>query len=336
MNKGDVLTVTGEDDGSGWVPVTFGNVSGWAKTEWLHIAGQSSPLPFMRPATELPRDGVIISLIDDPDAEFEFEPGVTLLEVYYPTVKSADSCILRWGDTVAMIDSATTLQYVSVIQPVLDYLGITAVDMGFVSHPHDDHIRGYEELIASPIKLKSILLPQSYDSVSLMRHTRTIMTEAGVPIVELCDGQQYTLGEGGPTIDVVQRVGTKSFTENDRSATFIIRWGDRSLLSMSDLGTRAFNALYTDPPAVSMKVDILKYPHHGVNRITRELMAVIDPQLGIFTAHPATAKKGIAILDKYHVPWLSTRNAAHPNPYRLRTDGHIWVIDYLPIETVLE
>lgn len=42
-----------------------------------------------------------------------------------------------------MVDCATTLQYYSVIKPLLDELGITRVNLAFLSHPHDDHAMGY-------------------------------------------------------------------------------------------------------------------------------------------------------------------------------------------------
>lgn len=189
------------------------------------------------------------------------------------------------------------------------------------------------------LPIGQLILPPSYDDSTLMRSLqRTIVDEYGVPCTFMADGDEFRLGndDNAPTLTVIQRTSKVSYTENDRSATFMIHYGDRSLWTLADVGSRMHQSLLADPPAISMKADIIKYPHHGAMRVPKELLGQMDPELAIITSHHLVAKKGIAVLDKLGIPWLSTRDTQHPNPYRLITDGVIWVVDRMALETILE
>ena len=50
---------------------------------------------------------VAVNLIANPEAEWTFEDGAQILEIFFPPVRGADCCILRLGEETLMVDAAT-------------------------------------------------------------------------------------------------------------------------------------------------------------------------------------------------------------------------------------
>ena len=143
------------------------------KTRWLCILMICMLLPGCAAG------GRVINLTAAPDAEWAFEEGAEILEVYFLPVIGADACILRMGNQVVMVDAATTGQR----QRVADALraaGIDHIDLGFNTHPHDDHIEGFWHLPADvPLSLLVTAFPQNTNY--RMLKTVRLMKEKGVP-----------------------------------------------------------------------------------------------------------------------------------------------------------
>lgn len=268
-------------------------------------------------------EGVIVNLIDDPDAAYAFQEGAEILEIVFPAIHGSDACILRMGEETMMVDCSTDDQSPLLVVPVLKALGITHIDTAFNSHPHDDHITGFEFLEgAATIGQLAVAFPEDYNYV--IKRTIRVLSAQGVPVVHVADGDVLRLGQAELT--VFQRKGG-DFTGNDLSACLLLRYGERTYITLGDVENRAQAALVNNPPECGMKADIMKYPHHGHVKLNQAFYDLIDPELAIITAHPWPAKEGFAFMERQGVPALSTWYGV----IRLRTDGHIWVVDYLPM-----
>lgn len=269
-------------------------------------------------------EGVIVNLIDDPDAAYTFQEGAEILEIVFPSIHGSDACILRMGEETMMVDCSTDDQSPLLVVPVLKALGITHIDTAFNSHPHDDHITGFEFLEGTAtIGQLAVAFPEDYNYV--IKRTIRVLSAQGVPVVHVADGDVLRLGQAELT--VFQRKGG-DFTGNDLSACLLLRYGERTYITLGDVENRAQAALVNNPPECGMKADIMKYPHHGHVRLNQAFYDLIDPELAIITAHPWPAKEGFAFMERQGVPALSTWYGV----IRLRTDGHIWVVDYLPMD----
>lgn len=268
-------------------------------------------------------EGVIVNLIDDPDAAYAFQEGAEILEIVFPAIHGSDACILRMGEETMMVDCSTDDQSPLLVVPVLKALGITHIDTAFNSHPHDDHITGFEFLEGTAtIGQLAVAFPEDYNYV--IKRTIRVLSAQGVPVVHVADGDVLRLGQAELT--VFQRKGG-DFTGNDLSACLLLRYGERTYITLGDVENRAQAALVNNPPECGMKADIMKYPHHGHVKLNQAFYDLIDPELAIITAHPWPAKEGFAFMERQGVPALSTWYGV----IRLRTDGHIWVVDYLPM-----
>ena len=269
-------------------------------------------------------EGSIINLIDNPDAAYTFADGAEILEIVFPTIHGSDACILRMGDETMMVDCSTDDQSPLLVVPVLKAMGITHIDTAFNSHPHDDHITGFEFLEGTAtIGQLAVAFPEDYNYV--IRRTIRVLGAQGVPVVHVADGDELSLGQAKLT--VFQRKGG-DFTTNDLSACLLVRYGERTYITLGDVENRGQAALVSNPPACGMKADIMKYPHHGHVKLNQAFYDLIDPELAIITAHTWPAKEGFAFMERQGVPALSTWFGV----IRLRTDGHIWVVDYLPMD----
>lgn len=269
-------------------------------------------------------EGIIVNLIDDPDAPYAFQEGAEILEIVFPSIHGSDACILRMGEETMMVDCSTDDQSPLLVVPVLKALGITHIDTAFNSHPHDDHITGFEFLEGTAtIGQLAVAFPEDYNYV--IKRTIRVLSAQGVPVVHVADGDVLRLGQAELT--VFQRKGG-DFTGNDLSACLLLRYGERTYITLGDVENRAQAALVNNPPECGMKADIMKYPHHGHVRLNQAFYDLIDPELAIITAHPWPAKEGFAFMERQGVPALSTWYGV----IRLRTDGHIWVVDYLPMD----
>lgn len=269
-------------------------------------------------------EGKVVNLIDQPDAPYAFEEGAEMLTIVFPNIHGSDCAILMYRDEVFMIDCSTDDQAPELVVPVLKQLGVTRVHTAFNSHPHDDHLTGFE-FITEQAKIDRVLIafPQKFNNVIIRTVYR--LTQKGIPFETVEDGDVLTMGDGQVVMTVNQRTGG-SYTTNDQSATLMVNYGDCRIFFAGDIENRGQAGLLKNPPEGGLHCDILKYPHHGHAGINDELFALMNPELAIVTAHQLPAKNGFAYLARKGVPGVSTWYGS----LRLRTDGHIWVLDNLP------
>lgn len=204
-------------------------------------------------------------------------------------------------------------------------MGVDHIDTAYNSHPHDDHIDGFPYVDEyCPIGKMILTFDEDYD-----KHMKTVVAycnEQGIPIEHASDGDVLTMGPNGEvTMRVIQRQGTKSWTTNDRSAMLLIQYGERTILFTGDVENRAQKSYYTELPECGLKADILKYPHHGQVKLANEFLAAIDPELVFMNGGSAVMEGAQTYLKKKKIPYL----VGYDGLTRMRTDGSIWVVDYL-------
>ena len=270
-------------------------------------------------------DGNVINLIENPDAVYSFSPDVPLLEVVFPRVHSSDCAVIRFGDEVMMIDASTAGERMHKrIKSALEAMEVTRIDTAFNTHPHNDHIDGFPVVYEhTPFDRFIITFPEDYN-----RHMSAAVAyakEKGVPVEYAANNDVLTFGSRGEVaLHVIQRDGPQ-WTDNDRSAMLKIVYGERSILFTGDIENRAQADYAANPPDIGLDVDILKYPHHGIARLNTDLLELISPEITLINGGSDSGKNGRDFMKKKGYPFL----IGYKGLTRMRTDGHIWVIDYL-------
>ena len=277
------------------------------------------------PCAAWAEEPIIINLVENPEADYAFEEGAALLEIVFPRVYSSDCAVLRFGEETMMIDGSTRNPVmVGRVQTALNTIGVDHIDVAYNSHPHDDHIDGFK-LIHAFAPLREMILtfpPEGYPRIKgMLRFT----AENGILTRQVEHSDVLTLGEHDEvTMTVIQRRQPK-LGVNDQSAILMVQYGDRRFLFMGDNEHQAQRYFATYPPECGLNADMLKYPHHGQAPLINEFLEAASPQLCFINGAVDSARQAVAFCEKKGIAYLQGFRGLT----RMRTDGHIWVIDYL-------
>lgn len=271
-------------------------------------------------------ESCIVNLIENPDAEYEFMPGAGILEVVFPRVYNSDCAILRFGEETMLVDSSTKNEEMQArIRTAVEAMGVDHFDTAYNSHPHNDHIQGFEFIHAyAPLSKLLITFPEDYSPE--MKKAVRFMKENNIPVERVGNGDHLQLGKSGEVdIAVIQYSENESWPDNDKSAMLRIAYGERTLLLTADSENRAQGYFAENPQHVSLDADILKYPHHGLSPLHKEYLEAISPELMFLNSAVNVWDANKKYLEKQNIPYL----IGYKGITRMRTDGHIWVVDYL-------
>lgn len=261
---------------------------------------------------------VLVDRINTPDinADFAFAEDAALFEVICPQILNCDAFLLRCGGETMLVDCATQGQAKRVLD-MCRQLGITRIDRVVNTHPHEDHLGGFRDILKEvEIRELWICFPEDYNEH--MEKAMLYARRANIPVKHYEDGDVLTLG--GATIEVWKLEG-KASEMNDCSAQFYITYGERTLLMAADLENNG-QAKFVELKGAALKADILKYPHHGIQKLRDDYMAAVSP-LFMFVTNNLTEREGRKYIRNCGVPAGYTV----PNFVYLVTDGQTWVAD---------
>lgn len=279
-------------------------------------------LPLLPAAAQ---DSTVINLVKNPNADYSFEEGVPLLEIVFPRVFSSDCAIIRFEGQVMMIDASTKNQRMrNRIYTACDTIGVDHIDIAYNSHPHDDHIDGFQYVNEyAPISKFLITFPEDFNA--RMKEAIKYMKANDIPIESVGNGDVITLGENAEVTMTIIQERRSGWPVNDQSAMLMIQYGERRFLFAGDNENRSQKFYVENPPEVGLKADIFKYPHHGQVRLNNNYLKAIDPELIFLNGASKAVQGGVDYCKQKKVPYLIGYNGLT----RMRTDGKIWVVDYL-------
>lgn len=266
---------------------------------------------------------ILIDRVNTPEqhADFVFAEDAELLEIVFPQMLDTDAVLLRCGGETILVDSCKKAFSKRIIN-MCKQLGITRIDRVYNTHPHEDHIGGFRDVIKEvEVGELWICFPEDYNN-----HMTTAVNaakKAGIPIKTYADGDTFTLG--GATIEVWKLEG-KSTEMNDCSAQMKVTFGERTMLLTADLeenGQKKMVELHGD----ALDADVLKYPHHGIEELVPEYQAAVSPLFMVITNnHRKTAGWKWITSGKAGVPYAYTV----PDLVHLTTDGQTWIAEKIP------
>ncbi len=264
---------------------------------------------------------VLVDRINSPDvhADFAFAQDAPLFEVIYPQHLNCDTIFLRCGGETMLVDCATQGQAQRIIA-MCEQLGITHIDRVINTHPHEDHIGGFRDLIKKvEVGELWICFPADYN-----KHISAAVgfaEKADIPVKTYQNGDVLTLG--GATIQVWQK-GDISNELNDASAQFYITYGERTYLMAADLEAQG-QKYYAETLGDALKADILKYPHHGLEKLQQAYFEAVSPLYAVINNNQRDTA-GKKFLRTNQIPHTFTV----PGFVTLTTDGQTWVCDRIP------
>lgn len=250
------------------------------------------------------------------DAE-PFAEGTPLLELFVCPLLGADSMVLRQGEHAMLIDMGKKNDLPK-IRGVLDDLGLTHFDYAFNTHPHTDHL-GAMAALAEAYRFDRFVTGFDENVTGkdvIQRSTIQALRDAGIEIVHMDGGDTFMLGDARLT--VVRQATNKGF--NAQSMMLLVEYGACRMLLGADVTGQAQDYIARE---YDVRADILKYPHHGINKLTDSFLEEVNPSYAILTHGSVNTQPAQQVLDKAGVPYgFATWGVLH-----LSTDGQVWHVD---------
>lgn len=271
------------------------------------------------PVCATAEDSVVINKIKQPLNDFAFPEDAPLLEIYFPKIYDCSAAFIRYGEYSMLFDCAD-LQWTEVAD-MLDKLHVTELTYACNSHPHTDHIYGFQHLLKEIPAGEFLRFFRDYykDANDCAVKVYEQVRELGIPIRQLESGD--TIPFGDVNITVLQTLDEK-FSGNNESALLMVELGERRFLFASDIQMDSQKRLVAEQ--ADLKADIVQHPHHGYNRMQQPFLAAVDPELVIVTSLP-NAANGVKLLKEKGIDFQYT----HSGIVKLTTDGNVWVVEWL-------
>jgi beta-lactamase superfamily II metal-dependent hydrolase len=200
--------------------------------------------------------------------------------------------------------------------PFLQSKGIKKIDTVFVTHPHKDHYDGLLAILESGIPIKDVYfnmpdklvcdaeIPWGCDYEHILNY-RKMLASNQVNILEAKAGMAFDLGWGSSlkilyAFDGVNTpVGRTDI--NDMSLIMLLKHGFNSALFTGDLNATIGAYLAKEGnDNTSLKVDILKLPHHGTEGAAPDVFF-------------AAASPKVVLVPSPALLWCSSRSARMKN-----------------------
>lgn len=267
-------------------------------------------------------ENVIINKINGQNADFSFPEDAQLLEVYFPKIYGCDAAYVRYGDYSMLIDCGGN-QWESV-RDLLRKLGVTDVTYAVNSHPDADHLGGFNHVLKEMPAGEFLLgFPENYDEGDTIRFkVYADLHDLNIPFRQVQDGEKLEFGDVQVTVH--QRTDASLTRVNNKSVMLMIQLGERRIFFTGDIQRDAQLLLIEDAAQLDLKADILKFPHHGYNRMQVGFLDMVDPELVIITSGRSSAG-GAEQLKERQIQHLFCEGGA----IRLATDGTVWTVERL-------
>jgi len=270
---------------------------------------------------------VLVDRVNTPEehAEFSFEEGVPLLEMYFAPVFDADAALLRCEGETIMIDCGSKVMSKRTIG-MLKQLGVTEIDAIINTHPHYDHLQALEQ-IAQAVTVKEMRMCFPATETEQAQLTTDFCEKNDIPVTYYEDGAQWKLG--GAVIDVWLR-GDDEWDLNDRSAVMRVQYGERTALFTADAEQMLQTRLAQTIPPEMLDADILKYPHHGIQVLQADFLEKVSPVFTVITNQDYERMANTKTrLRMKKIPFAFTLKG----PVAACTDGQTWIVERLPIDS---
>ncbi len=189
-----------------------------------------------------------------------------------------DSVLIRLDGKNVLIDGTTG----SNAGQVLEYLhrqGVESLDLLIVTHPHEDHIGGLDDVLGD-MPVKEVLMKQLTGSMvpttKAYERLLTAIKANGSTVTAAQPGQKLTVGNGvftvlGPTEDFGDLNNTSVVVKLEVGNGTALFMGDAEKESEAALVSRWYDAL--------AGMDVLKVGHHGSSTSSGEdFIRIVSPR----------------------------------------------------------
>ena len=231
-------------------------------------------------------------------------------EFHFLNVGQGDCTMIITEDSVVVIDAGpddhadSTQKYIKSYTDTIDYLILT--------HPHEDHIGGADEIIES-MNVKNIIMSDASTDTGTFSSLLDVIEKSQINLIEAQAGDSYSTGEIYFTI----LAPIAEFTDlNDYSIVTKVEFGETSVIITGDVENHS-EKLIAEEYASFLHADILQVGHHGsYTSNCEEFVSSVLPEYAVISCgkdneygHPHS--ETIERLEKYGIDYYRTDELGH-------------------------
>ena len=226
--------------------------------EWLDGLLGREALPVSAIA-ELPAEGLAVSYID---------------------VGQGDATLIVCNGEAMLIDAGVPEEGQTVVDS-LTASGVDSLVYAAVTHAHDDHCGGMDEVVEA-VDIGTLFAPYTeYGSSGAFTYFEDAAAEQGLYVTVPTIGSTFTLG--GAAVSFVGPVGDWGDDLNDSSLIIRVDYGERSFLFPGD----ASDGVIEDSAYIGgydLDCDVLKLGHHGSSTSTSDaFLKAVSPAFAVIS-----------------------------------------------------
>ena len=211
-----------------------------------------------------------------------FKAEEDTLRVDFINIRVGDAILIRSGGESMLVDGGAKGRE-GMVKTFLEQEGITGFSYYMNTHYHDDHIEGATRLLKEGYLASEFLGRHASDSRNKEMMALIAATEQmGVPYRQVFAGETVLLGNA--VITFLQDPRQIPGNINATSMMLHIRFGGRTILLPADVTGSSLTEVATRYPDY-MDVDIMKSPHHGINRLRHEFLLATSPEVFVITSN---------------------------------------------------
>lgn len=206
--------------------------------------------------------------------------GETDCAVLFVNVGKADAAILRFGETIVLIDTGSAESLPQLIAG-LNAMNVTKIDAVFLTHSHSDHIGGLDGLAANyPI---GTVYSSVYGEENKDGETKIVALaeKLGLEHKELGAGDRVSFASGVSLL----ALGPLTYNEDDENDnSLVLRFTCRgtSFLFTGDMQFAEEQTLIS--AGAALKSDVLKVGNHGNPDATGDdFAAAVSPKIAVIS-----------------------------------------------------
>ena len=253
--------------------------------------------------------------------------GQDRVVVAFLDVGQGDAILVRSPEgKTALIDAGPSRQIV----PLLERRGVTSIDLAVVSHHHDDHYGGMDDVVRRFRPRVFLASDSSYTSERYLKLLE-LVRDRRIPAISPT-GSARKLGLGSVVLTVFPRAPADPDEENNNSVGLRLQYGSFSVLLPGDAEGPERRWWEENMPSLCADATVLKLAHHGSRSGTDTTwLKLVRPQLAVASMgrdnefghpHPQT----LALLRRFEIPLLRTDR---DGTIVIQSDGARWsVVDH--------
>lgn len=227
-------------------------------------------------------------------------------EFHFIDVGQGDSSMFLTEDNAVVIDSGTaenasrTESYIKSRTDKIDYLILT--------HPHEDHIGGAQEILEN-IKVENVIMTDAASDTFTFTNLLDRIDKSGANVI--CGRAGDTFSAGDMEITVLAPLGEFD-NFNNYSMVVRIDYGKTSAMVTADAEKASERLMIDRWSADMLRADVLKLGHHGSSTSSsKEFVLSVDPKWAVISCgknnsygHPHDVT--LELLSDYNIPYVRT------------------------------